>query len=84
MADEDVRELYLIPTERLADCLVCADSADPLLTLLLSGSALLCLRHLTELTRRADAADGSHLSLAPEPDPRTHISVWRGGVGRER
>ncbi len=61
--DSDLRELYLIPTERHADCLVCADNAEPLLAVLLSGSVLLCLPHLDELTRRADAADGSHLNL---------------------
>lgn len=63
MADDDIREVYLIPTERHADCLVCADRVDPLLSMLLSGNALLCLRHLTELTNRADATEGSHLNL---------------------
>ncbi len=61
--DEDIREVYLIPTEWRADCLVCSDNAGTLLDMLLSGTTKLCLAHLTELAQRADAADGSHLSL---------------------
>ncbi len=79
MADEDIHEVFLIPAERQTDCLVCADRVDPLLAMLLSGSALLCFRHLAELTRRADAADGSHLSLAPEPVPAVLYPSWPEG-----
>ena len=83
--DGDLTEVFLIPTEWKADCLVCSDNAGTLLDMLLSGATKLCLRHLGELTRRADAADGSYLSLVDEPDepdPRTHISDWPSG--RER
>ncbi len=68
MADDDIRELYLIPVERRADCLVCADDTLPLLTMILGDTVTLCSRHLVELTRRADAADGSHLSVVGEPE----------------
>lgn len=64
MADDgDLTEVFLIPTEWRSDCLVCSDNAGTLLDMLLSGGVKLCLSHLTELTRRADAADGSHLNL---------------------
>lgn len=63
MVDEDVHEVYLIPTEWRSDCLVCSDNPGTLLDMLLSGATKLCLHHLVELTRRADAADGSHLNL---------------------
>ena len=63
MADEDIREVYLIPTEWQSDCLVCSDDAEPLVELLHSGTVKLCLAHLTETQQRADAMEGVHLSI---------------------
>ncbi|KKL92658.1 hypothetical protein LCGC14_1882510 [marine sediment metagenome] len=60
MAD-DIHEVYLIPAERHTDCLVCSDSAEPLVELLHSGIVRLCIAHLAETQQRADAAEGMHL-----------------------
>ena len=60
MAD-DLTEVYLIPTEHSDECLVCADDAGPLVDMLHSGIVRLCLAHLIEAHRRADAAEGVHL-----------------------
>lgn len=61
MADEDIREVYLIPSERHDDCLVCASDAGPLVDMLHSGIVRLCIDHLAEAQQRADAAEGMHL-----------------------
>lgn len=63
MADEDIREVYLIPTEWQGDCLVCSDAAEPLVELLHTGTVKLCLTHLAETQQRADATEGAHLNI---------------------
>lgn len=66
MADEDIREVYLIPTEWQSDCLVCSDNAGTLVDMLHSGTVKLCLTHLTETQQRADAVEGAHLSIVED------------------
>ncbi len=68
MADEDIREVYLIPTDHQSDCLVCSDDAGALVDMLHSGTVKLCLPHLAETQQRADAMEGAHLNLMEGTD----------------
>ena len=60
-------EIYLISTERVADCLACDFTIDRLVHALNGGTWAFCVAHMQDAVAAAARQTGTHLSLVPRP-----------------